>query len=101
MRKDTSYIGMSSIINFKINDFVSLKLENNETVIYVKENKFSICKHLVLNIPIDKISSFNEIQSIDEASDRITRQRIVIPPETEFWGHCSVRHEAVWLNTGT
>lgn len=80
---------MSSIINFKINDFLSLKLENSETVIYVKGDRFSICKHLVLNIPIDKISSFNEIQSIDEASDRITRQNVVIPPETEFWGHCS------------
>jgi hypothetical protein len=80
---------MSSIINFKINNFISLKLEKGETVIYVNGDKFSICKHLVLNIPIDKISSFNEIQSIDEASERIAQKKIVIPPETEFWGHCS------------
>lgn len=49
---------MSSITNFKINDFLSLKFENGETVIYVKGDRFSICKHLVLNIPIDKISFY-------------------------------------------
>jgi Leucine-rich repeat (LRR) protein len=66
-----------------------LKLENGETVIYVKGRRFSICKHLVFNIRIDKISSFNEIQSIDEVSDIITNLKAYIPPETEFWGHCS------------
>jgi hypothetical protein len=74
---------------FKVNEFLSLKLENNETVIYVKGEKFSICKHLVLNIPIDKISSFSEITSIDEVADKTVGQELKIPPETVFWGHCS------------
>lgn len=76
------------MIKFKINDFITVKLENDETVIYVKDEKFLICKHLVLNIPINEITSLDEIQSIDEIPDRQI-QKQEIPPKVEFWGHCS------------
>ena len=89
-----------SMIKFEINNFITVKLENDETVIYVRDEKFSICKHLVLNIPINEITSINEIQSIDEIPDRQV-QKHEIPPKVEFWGHCSVRHEAVLLNAET
>jgi len=81
---------------FKVNEYITLKLENNQTIIYVNGQRFDQCKFLLLNIPIDEIRSFDEIESIDEAEEELdhllepTEVRVnKIPPETEFWGHCS------------
>jgi len=108
---------------FKVNDYIALKLEYVEgdievaqgwsTIIYVKGKRFKQCKYLLLNIPVDDISSFDEIMSIDEAAQEI-RNRLLkeknndwledyeddesvekIPPEVEFWGHCS--NMQVWV----
>jgi len=103
---------------FKVNDYITLKLEYVEddidaapgwsTVIYVKDKRFKQCKYLLLNISVDDISSFDKIQSVDEAAEEV-RDRFLkkygndywvdyneddesvekIPPEVEFWGHCS------------
>ncbi len=87
---------------FKINDFITLKLENDETIIYIKNEKFIQCKFLMMKIPIKEISTFDSITSIDEAEEFLDgsmenykEKKVIIPPECEFWGHCSVRHEAV------
>ncbi|MHA1275300.1 MAG: hypothetical protein ACTSVV_03280 [Promethearchaeota archaeon] len=83
---------------FKINEFLTLKLENNETNIYVLGKLFRSCTFLLLNIPIEKVSTFDMIDSIDEAADKLdhsmeslsdTKRIKLIPPEVEFWGHCS------------
>jgi len=84
---------------FRINEHLSLKLEEGKTNIYVDNERFSQCKYLLLNIHIDKISTFDEIQSIDEASVNFNKfldssqegtiNPVEIPPEVEFWGHCS------------
>lgn len=90
---------------FKVNKYLELKLEGDETVIYVNGNKFGQCKFLLLNIPIDEITSLGEIESIDEAAEKldnslepIRNKRINnIPPEVEFWGHCS--NLQVWVES--
>ena len=80
---------------FKVNEFLTLKLENGETNIHVNGKLFRQCKFLLLNIPVNEIKSFDEIESIDEAAEKLdrsmerNRNKIYIPPETEFWGHCS------------
>lgn len=86
---------------FVINDFLSLRLENGKTNIYIKNKLFRQCKFLLLDIPIEKIESFNKIESIDEVAEKlgwafhgqIKDNLYHIPPEihpeTEFWGHCS------------
>lgn len=81
---------------FKVNKFITLKLEDDKTIIYLNNEKFRQCKFLLLNIPIEKISTFDEIESIDEAAEKLDRSLeergewiIKIPPEVEFWGHCS------------
>ena len=80
---------------FKINDYLSLKLEYGKTNIYIRGKLFKQCKYLLIDIPIDEITSFNDLESIDEAAERLDRSLeeeecdIIIPPETEFWGHCS------------
>ena len=94
----------SMLVNkeFKVNDYITLKLEwvgvgqELETTIYVADKWFRQCKFLLLNIPVDEISSLDEIDSIDEAAAKLDRSqernkffRREISPEVEFWGHCS------------
>lgn len=90
---------------FKVNDYLTLRLEQvwepqqqeeQETVIYVAGEWFRQCKYLLLNIPVEKISFFDEINSIDEAAAKLDSSqernkffKRKIPPEVEFWGHCS------------
>ena len=92
----TNVIPKKRYPTFKVNKYISLKLENGQTVIYVKGNIFRQCKYLLLDIPVDKTKDYGDIDSIDEAAEklqspwRITRsQSVEITPETEFWGHCS------------
>jgi len=85
-------------MEFIINEFLSLKLENGITMIYVAEVPFHQCKFLLLEIPVRDITSLDDIKSIDEAAQELSRSlepsdgfsRVdLISPETEFWGHCS------------
>ncbi|KKN07632.1 hypothetical protein LCGC14_1064990 [marine sediment metagenome] len=95
------------MLEFKVNDYITLKLQGGKTNIYVKGQLFNQCKFLMINIPVEEISTFDEIESIDEATEKLDRtlenrsRSVTIPPDVEFWGHCSVRHEAVLLNTET
>ena len=79
--------------DFVINEYLSLRLENNQTNIYVKGNLFTQCKYLLLTIPVKKIDDVNEISSIDEAAEKLNsdmeENHLIIPPEVEFFGHCS------------
>ncbi|MFX1346315.1 MAG: leucine-rich repeat domain-containing protein [Promethearchaeota archaeon] len=92
---------------FKANEYITLKLEHNQTYIYVKGRRFLQCIRLVLNIQKNNIPDYNEIDSIDEAAEvykqTLWQNRIVEGPmarpsrfqnetitaEQEFWGHCS------------
>jgi hypothetical protein len=114
---------------FRVNDYITLKLEEElidgeesltelKTNIYVKGEKFRQCSFLLINIPVDETTPLSEIESIDEAEERLdtsmeegsevfeeiydgnrfTGYKFVgyrIPPETEFWGHCS--NLQVWV----
>jgi len=84
---------------FIVNEFIALKFEKErETVIYIAGERFQQCKYLFLNIPAETVSFFDEIESIDEASEiwdkSIKREyhlksTVRISPEDEFWAHCS------------
>ena len=87
---------------YQINDYLTLKLENKATTIYIDGKQFIQCKFLLLNIPPDKVRDFDDIESIDEAAERLNHGlefqnniKIKIPPETEFWAHCS--NLQVWV----
>ena len=83
---------------YKINDFLSIRLEFDRTYIYVNGRRFISCIHLLINIATQNIRKYDYIDSIDEAEEIMNYQTNLITeisPETEFWGHCSVRHEAV------
>jgi hypothetical protein len=82
---------------FKVNEYLSLRLEDEETVICVSRARFMQCSFLLLNIDVDEMSTFDEIESIDEAAEKLDASmedpvdayKFKIPPEVEFWGHCS------------
>lgn len=81
---------------FKINEYIIVRLEEGKTNIYVKRRFFNQCKYLLLNIPVNKVSSFDEINSIDEAAEILDNSlegmdpyEYDIEPEVEFWAHCS------------
>lgn len=93
---------------FKVNEFITLKLEEEivveeedlreiKTNIYVNGKEFRQCSFLLIEIPIDEQITLDQIESIDEAEERLGTSledddelfRYKIPPETAFWGHCS------------
>jgi len=91
-------IGVSnpSQIKFKVNNYLKLRLENAKTNIYVRGRLFNQCKYLLLNVPTKNINDYDEIESIDEAAEKLARSmeggrphKYYISPETEFWGHSS------------
>ncbi|MHA2339493.1 MAG: GTP-binding protein [Candidatus Hodarchaeales archaeon] len=86
----------SKAVKFKVNDHLTLRLENDKTNIYVDGKLFKTCKRLLLDVPIDSNEDPIEIESMDEAVRKLdssvktgTRYRYNITPLTEFWGHCS------------
>jgi len=101
------YPKISHSLAKKINQYITLKLENGRTFIYVNGRRFIQCIRLVLNIQKEDNPLYDEIESIDEAANvyknHIYQNRIVrgpmaapvrdqshdITPELEFWGHCS------------
>ncbi|MFW9987486.1 MAG: leucine-rich repeat domain-containing protein [Candidatus Odinarchaeota archaeon] len=85
----------NTINEYKINPFITLKLENEKTVIYVKDEKFLQCKYLLIEIPKDIIEDFDNFMSIDDVSEKLDHSLETeikynqLTPEIEFWGHCS------------
>jgi len=81
--------------NFKINEYLELRLENDKTNIYVGGRLFNQCKYLLLDIPIVNKKGLDKIESIDEAAEKLdhTMEResykYHLSPKVEFWGHCS------------
>lgn len=89
---------------FKINKYITLKLENKKTNIYINDKLFKQCKYLLLILPTEDTQILEEINSIDKASENLDNsldpnveyvepklKEVVknIDPETEFWAHCS------------
>ncbi len=80
---------------FQVNEYIELALEEDSTVIYVAGESFLQCKYLLLQFESKNAEDYESIDSIDEIADLLDNsmergfQRSEIPPETEFWGHCS------------
>ena len=82
---------MSSEKEFKVNEYITLKLEETNTVLYINEERFDQCFRLLLNIPID---DFENIESIDKVIDILEKPpiggiKVDFKENNEFWAHCS------------
>lgn len=86
---------MNNRRKFQVNEFISLSLEEDSTIIYVSGQSFLQCKYLLLHINPENAGVYDDIASIDEIADLLDHSmeenpyEFEIPPETEFWGHCS------------
>jgi hypothetical protein len=87
-----------NVKEFKINNFLSLRLEDGRTHIYVKNRRFQQCMYLLLNIPVNRVEDYDGMDSIDEIAENLDRslehtrdstRHEMIAPEEEFVGHCS------------
>ena len=89
---------------FKVNEYITLKLEGGKTNIYVKDRLFNQCKFLLLNINEKVRIHGGYIHTPTESIDDLLGQfgfaneprvnengkpSIEIPPDDEFWAHCS------------
>ncbi len=84
------------MLEFVVNKFIMLKLEDGKTNIYVNGEMFNQCKYLMLNVPTRDDKKIEKIETIDEVADSLgwTEDRQLgiehyIIPRVEFWGHCS------------
>jgi hypothetical protein len=84
---------------FKISDLLKLRLENGKTSIYIKDNKIIQCKYLLLNNAnedngknldnSENLSVDDQAGLLDHSLELDDNNEARIPPETEFWAHCS------------
>ncbi len=81
---------------FKVNKYLTIRLENKKSNIYIKDELFQQCKVLLINIPVEEMSPFTKIESIDDAAEMLDSSleeiggyHYSITPEVEFWAHCS------------
>lgn len=94
------YFDLSTML-FKLNDFITLKLEGGKTFIYINNRKFVICKHIFVDLPRGLVRESNKQWSMDELIDRYDYQFLkhdestYVPINTEFWVHCS--NMQVWV----
>ena len=77
----------------EISKYLTLRLEEGKTNIYVAGELFRQCKFLFINIPVDAINEYEEVNSIDEAAEKLDnkmeleRDEMDLTSEDEFWGH--------------
>lgn len=94
MRRNKRYSSKKTP-EFRINEYITLRLEDDMTGIYINEEPFIQCKSLILNIPtvpIQNSKSIDDINSIDEASEILelsSQYDDELDPKSKFIGHCS------------
>jgi len=78
-------------MEYKIDKFLKLKLENDKTVIYINEEQFMICKKLLIDLPNKNTNSINKKElSINELAEKSKPLfKYNIDAKMEFWAHCS------------
>ncbi len=75
---------------FKVNEYISLKLENNDTVLYLNRERFRQCSHVLTTINANEIEKVNLLESVDEIK-QISEKNfpVKISPEVKYFVHCS------------
>ncbi len=93
---------------FQVNQYITLKLENKKTIIYIGGERFRQCHKVLITIPVEKAADYNSIDeliyregegvSADELYDIPIGniESYGLDPETEFWAHCS--NIQVWVD---
>ncbi|MFW9948048.1 MAG: hypothetical protein ACFFDX_14585, partial [Candidatus Odinarchaeota archaeon] len=86
---------INQIYAYEINDFITVGIKKRKTMIFIVGRPFHQCMRLLINIPVDQVEKYDEIESIDEVASHIkdnfeeTTTPYYITPFQEFRGHCS------------
>lgn len=57
------------MVKFKVNEFITLKLENKKTNLYLNGELFEQCSIILLNKRTDELEELQEINSIDKLAE--------------------------------
>ncbi len=79
--------------NFNVNKYINLKLIGNKTIIYVSGIPFKQCKNLDFDYEAFKSNTSGDFKPYNEKfkeKNNSIKNANIIPPEAEFWGHCSI-----------
>ncbi len=77
---------------FHVNDYITLRLENGDSNVFVQDKIIIQCKHLLLNQMQSENANHFEFKSTDEIEELFvssSESDELISIDTEFWGHCS------------
>ena len=78
---------------YKIGKYITLRLINDKTIIFIDNKEFLQCKRLFLDIPIERLKSTSLIESVDDIEEKFENslgiKENLINPSEEFWAHCS------------
>ena len=83
------------MLTFKINNYLTIKLENLHTNIYIEGSElFLHCKMLTVDLPDSTVEILENIDSMDQVIDSMKRWKkdnslATVPAESQFWAHCS------------
>lgn len=93
MLENISY-SKSPVLSRKISAHIELKLEHNQTNIYIDGIYVETCMDIKIIIPKKNVSDYDYINSIDELSEHVSKLDLdngnySITPKEKFWGHCS------------
>lgn len=98
--KETNRKNSVLMKEFKINDYITLRLEKDKINVYINDVKIIQCKYLLLQDPNDNSVVYDEdLLSIDRLAERLDKSLELndsievldyqLDPEVEFWAHCS------------
>lgn len=90
-------------MEFAVNEYITLKLENNKTVMYINGEEYNLCCGVLVNVAGDypRLSGGNQdsvefiIDSCRYKSTSNAEIRKKVTPEEEFWAFCS--NLQVWV----
>ena len=66
------------MLQFKVNEYITLKLENNVTNIYINDRLFNQCKYIVTRKKIHELEDILKIESVDELKARSMDESFIL-----------------------
>jgi len=79
---------------FKVNEYITLKLEDGEINIYVNGELFNQCKYILMRKTVYEFEDFfEEIESVDELFEHLDHSLEVIEPELIDINFINFRYE--------
>jgi len=86
----------------KMNKYLSVRLVEGLTEVFVGEKRIDQCKLVLMNFPKEKAEELGRFETIDELSEFAEKNELdftpEITPEEEFWAHCSAIQ--AWVESG-